>query len=74
MNGDFERTLSTHTGHYHSLLTVSGMKEKRLLIGLLVLGSFLFFHALPIRGQNPPKTLTLAYSNNINAEIDPCPT
>jgi len=50
------------------------MKEKRLLIGLLVLGSFLFFHALPIRGQNPPKTLTLAYSNNINAEIDPCPT
>jgi hypothetical protein len=24
--------------------------------------------------QNPTKTLTLLYSNNINGEIDPCPS
>jgi hypothetical protein len=55
-------------------LKVSGMKEKWFLIVVLALGSFLVFHALPIRAQTLPKTLTLVYSNNINGEIDPCPT
>ena len=50
------------------------MKEKWLLIGVLALGFFLVLHALPIRAQKLPKTLTLVYSNNMNGEIDPCPT
>ena len=50
------------------------MKEKCFLIGVLALGCFLIFHALPIRAQKSPKTLTLVYSNNMNGEIDPCPT
>ena len=28
----------------------------------------------PIPAQNPVKSLTLVYSNNINGEIEPCPT
>jgi hypothetical protein len=52
----------------------NGMKKKWFLIGVLVLGSFLVFHALPIRAQKLPKALTLVYSNNMNGEIDPCPT
>jgi len=50
------------------------MKEKWFLIGLLVLGSLLAFHALPIHAEKLPTTLTLVYSNNVNGEIDPCPT
>ena len=50
------------------------MKEKWFLIGVLALGSFLVFHVLPTRAQKSPKTLTLVYSNNMNGEIDPCPT
>jgi len=40
--------------------------------------SFLVFwgivKATPIHAQKSPKTLTLLYSNNINGEVDPCPT
>ncbi len=50
------------------------MKRKWFLISVLVLGFSLFVHVYPSRGQKPPKMLTLAYSNNINGEIDPCPT
>jgi hypothetical protein len=50
------------------------MKTKWLLIFLFIVG-FLFV-ALddPLHAQNPPKTFTLIYSNNINGEIEPCPT
>jgi len=61
-------------GYKYFYLEVSGMKEKWFLIGVLALGCFLIFHALPIRAQKSPKTLTLVYSNNMNGEIDPCPT
>jgi hypothetical protein len=44
------------------------------VIGVLVLGFFLLFNASPSAAQKSPKTLTLIYSNNINGEIDPCPT
>jgi hypothetical protein len=27
-----------------------------------------------LHAQGPAKTFTLVYSNNLNAEIDPCPT
>lgn len=44
------------------------------MIGILVLGCLLFFNTFPSQAQKSPKTLTLLYSNNINGEIDPCPT
>jgi hypothetical protein len=50
------------------------MNGKWFMIGVLVLGFFLFFNASPSLAQKSPKTLTLVYSNNINGEIDPCPT
>jgi hypothetical protein len=50
------------------------MNGKWFVIGVLVLGFFLFFNASPSHAQKSPKTLTLVYSNNINGEIDPCPT
>jgi len=50
------------------------MKKKWILIGVLAVGFFGVLHALPTRAQKLPKTLTLVYSNNMNGEIDPCPT
>jgi hypothetical protein len=50
------------------------MKEKWLVTGILALGIFLHFSAFPCHAQKSPKALTLLYSNNINGEIDPCPT
>jgi len=47
---------------------------KWFVIGVLVLGFFLLFNESPSHAQKLPKTLTLVYSNNINGEIDPCPT
>ena len=52
-------------------LTTNG---KSIVIGVLALGLFLFLNASPSRAQKSPQTLTLVYSNNINGEIDPCPT
>jgi hypothetical protein len=48
--------------------------RKWFIVGVLVLGFFLFLNASPSLAQKSPKTLTLVYSNNINGEIDPCPT
>jgi hypothetical protein len=31
-------------------------------------------HGRPCNAQNPNKTLTVLYSNNMNGEVDPCPT
>jgi hypothetical protein len=53
---------------------MSAMKRNWFAIGVLVLGFFLSFNASPSLAQKSPKTLTLVYSNNINGEIDPCPT
>jgi hypothetical protein len=50
------------------------MKSKGLMIGVLVLGCFLFSNLFLSHAQTSPKTLTLLYSNNINGEIEPCPT
>jgi hypothetical protein len=50
------------------------MKKNWFFIGVLILGSFLAFHPFPIHAQKSPQALTLVYSNNINGEIDPCPT
>jgi hypothetical protein len=50
------------------------MKGKWFVIGVLVLGFFLLSNFFPSHAQKTVKTLTLLYSNNINGEIDPCPT
>jgi hypothetical protein len=48
------------------------MKKKSLF---LVVSSLVFFCFVGgLSAQKPAKTLTLLYGNNINAEIDPCPT
>jgi len=49
-------------------------------IKVLLIPLFLFFgllwvnHRSPSYAQTPAKTLTFLYSNNINGEVDPCPT
>jgi hypothetical protein len=50
------------------------LRKKRAVAAFLVLvliwlGSVIFSYA-----QKVPKTLTLLYSNNVNGEIDLCPT
>ncbi len=50
------------------------MDGKWFWIGVLALGLSLFSNASPSHAQKSPKTLTLVYSNNINGEIDPCPS
>ena len=50
------------------------MKVKYLLAVLLVLGFHWVVNSTLAQVQKPTKTLTLLYSNNVNGEIDPCPT
>ena len=50
------------------------MKGRLSLIVILILGFFLIFNTLPSHAQKQTRTLTILYSNNLNAEIDPCPT
>lgn len=53
---------------------VNMMKEKLFLIAILILGFFLILNTLPSHAQKQARTLTILYSNNMNGEIDPCPT
>ena len=50
------------------------MKPKRFWTILFLLGFLLTLFALPCHAQKQTRTLTILYSNNLNAEIDPCPT
>jgi hypothetical protein len=50
------------------------MKGKGLLIVVFLLGCLLIIYNLPSHAQRPTKTLTILYSNNLNGEIEPCPT
>jgi len=50
------------------------MKGKWFVLGILALGFSLLFNISSSHAQKLPKTLTLLYSNNINGEIEPCPT
>ena len=38
-----------------------------------LVGSLLVIQGFSSHAQNP-RTLTILYSNNINGEVDPCPT
>jgi hypothetical protein len=53
---------------------VSGMKMRWLLTGLLCLAVLWVLKPFAVHAQGAPKSLTLLYSNNFNAEIEPCPT
>jgi len=61
-------------GYKYFYLTVNKMKGKWFFLSVLAPGFFLLFNVSPSDAQKSPKTLTLVYSNNINGEIDPCPT
>jgi membrane-bound acyltransferase YfiQ involved in biofilm formation len=61
-------------GYKYFYLKVNKMKGKWFVISILVLGSFSLFNPSPSHAQKAVTTLTLLYSNNINGEIDPCPT
>jgi hypothetical protein len=50
------------------------MNRKGLLIVVFLLGCLLVIDAFPSHAQKQAKTLTILYSNNLNGEIDPCPT
>jgi len=50
------------------------MREKSFLTVLLVLGILGAAYSVPAHAQKPAKMLTLLYSNNLNGEIEPCPT
>ncbi len=51
------------------------MIRKLLIVAAVVLGFLLSFEVFSrLHAQTPARTLTLIYSNNINAEVDPCPT
>jgi len=51
------------------------MGRKLLIVAAVFLGFFLSFGvSFQLHAQIPARTLTLIYSNNINAEVDPCPT
>jgi len=59
---------------YKYFLEVKEMKSKRFWTILFLSGSLLILLALPTHAQKQARTLTILYSNNINGEIDPCPT
>jgi hypothetical protein len=50
------------------------MKKITLFIVFLTIGFLGVNHSNPCYAQKPLNTLTILYSNNINGEIDPCPT
>ncbi len=50
------------------------MKEKCLVAAALVLALWMGFYPHALHAQGSPKAFSLVYSNNLNGEIDPCPT
>ncbi len=50
------------------------MKGKWLVTASLLVAFLVGFAPSLLHAQGVGKTFTLVYSNNINGEIDPCPT
>jgi hypothetical protein len=61
-------------GYKYIYLEVKGMKGKWFFIFFFVLVLYGIAYAIPAHAQKASKTLTLLFSNNINGEVDPCPT
>jgi len=50
-------------------------KVKTRLAAILLILSVFFSPGICLSsGGNPPQSITILYSNNINGEIDPCPS
>ena len=56
------------------MVRANRMKKTWFFVSIFGMGILLTITGLPSYAQKSPKTLTLLYSNNINGEIDPCPT
>jgi len=50
------------------------MTKKWFFAAMLGVGLLVALYSLPSTAQKAPRLLTLLYSNNINGEIEPCPT
>jgi hypothetical protein len=50
------------------------MTRKLPLFLLFFLGLFWMGSVFSVQAQKPAQKLTVLFSNNINGEIDPCPT
>ena len=50
------------------------MKMRWFLTVLLCLAVLWVLQPFAVHAQEAPKSLTLLYSNNLNGEIEPCPT
>jgi hypothetical protein len=50
------------------------MKKTWFFVSIFGMGILLTIMGLPSYAQKSPNSFTLLYSNNINGEIDPCPT
>jgi hypothetical protein len=61
-------------GYKYFYLKVKKMKRKGFILILLVLALCWVAKGRHVDAQEPPKTLTILYGNNLNGEIDPCPT
>jgi hypothetical protein len=53
---------------------INRMKRLWFFLISLVFGVLWVNHVNPCYAQKPLDTLTLLYTNNINGEIDPCPS
>jgi hypothetical protein len=61
-------------GYKYFYLKVEKMKKKGFILILSVLALCWVVKGAHVYAQQSPKTLTILYSNNLNGEIDPCPT
>ena len=50
------------------------MRKKWFISVVSALGFLLAIHVNPTLAQKTGKNLSVMYSNNINGEVDPCPT
>jgi hypothetical protein len=48
--------------------------KKSILVIALILSASLAVDICPLSGGTLPQSITILYSNNINGEIDPCPS
>jgi hypothetical protein len=55
------------------MVMVNRVKKAWFFLVFLGLGILLIITGSPY-AQKQPKSLTILYTNNINGEIDPCPT
>ena len=56
------------------MVRVNRMRKTWFFVSIVGLVTLWIITGLTSHAQKSPKTLNLLYSNNINGEIDPCPT